>query len=345
MAADIKSRKREHVEAARKKDVEYSFTAGFGDVRFVHQPLPEMSFDDVDTECRMFSKMLSAPIIILGMTGGYPEAAKINAKLAAAAEKEGLAFGLGSMRAMIEKPALAATYKVRKAAPTIPLIGNIGGCQLKKYGVKKVREALDTVEADALAIHLNPLQEVCQLEGDHDFTGILEQIGIFARDLGMPVIVKETGAGMSLDAAVALRRAGVSMVDVSGAGGTSWSKVEYMRSGESPVFENWGNPTCVSIAACSEVIETIGSGGVRNGLDAAKALALGSSFAGAALPFLRAADPAKEAAAWKRDLKIAMLLSGSKNLWTFHRARLVITGRTSEEMKRIGVDVHRYARR
>ncbi len=345
MKMDIKSRKRDHVESARRKDVEYSASPGFEDVRFVHQPLPEMAFDDVDTECRMFGRMLSAPILVLGMTGGYPEAAKINAKLAAAAEKEGLAFGLGSMRAMIEKPALAPTYKVRKAAPAIPLIGNIGGCQLAKYGVKKVREALDEVEADALAIHLNPLQEVCQPEGDHDFSGILSQIGIFSRDLGMPVIVKETGAGMSMNAAIALRSAGVSMLDVSGAGGTSWSKVEYMRSGESPVFENWGNPTCVSIAACSEIIETIGSGGVRNGLDAAKALALGSSFAGAALPFLRAKEPAKEAACWKRDLRIAMLLTGSKNLWALHRARLVITGKTAEEMKRIGVDVHRYARR
>jgi isopentenyl-diphosphate Delta-isomerase len=345
MKTDIRSRKRDHVESARKRDVEYSLSPGFEDVRFVHQPLPEMAFEDVDSECRMFGKMLSAPLVMLGMTGGYPDASKINAKLAAAAEREGLAFGLGSQRAMIEKPSLASTYKVRKLAPTIPLIGNIGGCQLKKYGVKKVREALDTVEADALAIHLNPLQEACQPEGDHDFTGILTQIGIFSRDLGMPVIVKETGAGMSINAAIALRSAGVSMIDVSGAGGTSWSKVEYMRSGNEPVFADWGNPTCVSIAACSEIIETIGSGGIRNGLDAAKSLALGASFAGAALPFLRAKEPAAEAAAWKRDLKIAMLLSGSKNLWALGRARLVITGKTAEEMKRIGVDVHRYARR
>ncbi|MFA6328846.1 MAG: type 2 isopentenyl-diphosphate Delta-isomerase [Candidatus Micrarchaeia archaeon] len=345
MKFDIRSRKRDHVESARKKDIEYSQPAGFSDVRFVHQPLPEMALDDVDTQCRMFGKMLSSPLMLLGMTGGYPEAAKINAKLAAAAEKEGLAFGLGSQRAMIENPSLASTYKVRKVAPAIPIIGNIGGCQLKKYGVKKVREALDFVEADALAIHLNPLQELCQPEGDHDFSGILGQIEIFCRDLGMPVIVKETGAGMSMNAAVALRRAGVAMADVSGLGGTSWSKVEYMRSGASPVFEGWGNPTCVSIAACSEVIETIGSGGVRSGLDAAKALALGAAYAGAALPFIRAKEPAKEAAAWKRDLKIAMLLSGSKNLWHLRSARLVISGKTAEEMKRIGVDVGRYARR
>ena len=342
---DIRSRKQEHVEAARNKDVQYSFSTGFEDVRLVHSSLPEMDFKAIDCSSSLFGKKVSAPLIIVGMTGGYRDAERINLALAAAAEKEGLAMGLGSQRAMIEKPELASTYKVRKNAPTIPLIGNIGGCQLEKYGVKKVREALDIVEADALAIHLNPLQEACQPEGDHDFSGILEQIAIFSRDLGLPVIVKETGAGISIEAAIALRSAGVAMADVSGAGGTSWSKVEYMRSGEEPVFANWGNPTCISIAACSEIIETIGSGGVRNGLDAAKCLALGASFAGAALPFLRAREPSDEAAAWKHDLKIAMLLSGSKSLWHLRRARLVISGKAAEEMKRIGVDLHRYARR
>jgi isopentenyl-diphosphate delta-isomerase len=150
---------------------------------------------------------------------------------------------------------------------------------------------------------------------------------------------------MSMDAASALLRAGVSMVDVSGAGGTSWSKIEYMRSKGAPVFEDWGNPTCISIAACSEIIKTIGSGGIRNGLDAAKAIALGASYVGAALPFLRAKDPSAEAAAMKRDLKIAMLLTGSKNLWAFRRARIVISGKTAQEMERIGIDLHRYARR
>jgi isopentenyl-diphosphate delta-isomerase len=342
---DIRSRKKDHVDLARGRDVEHSLSPGFSDVRFVHQPLPEMALSDVDTSCRMFGKQISAPLLILGMTGGYSEALSINSRLAAAAEKERLAFGLGSQRAMVEKPELAPTYKVRKVAPTIPLIGNIGGCQLKKYGVEKVREALDAIEADALAIHLNPLQEVCQPEGDHDFSGILSQIGIFSRDLGLPLIVKETGAGMSIEAASALRRAGVSMVDVSGAGGTSWSKIEYMRSKGAPVFEEWGNPTCISIVACSEIIKTIGSGGVRNGLDAAKAIALGASYAGAALPFLRASDPASAASSMKRDLKIAMLLTGSKDLWAFRRARLIITGKTAQEMERIGIDLHRYARR
>ncbi|MEM2138082.1 MAG: type 2 isopentenyl-diphosphate Delta-isomerase, partial [Candidatus Anstonellaceae archaeon] len=311
---DIRSRKKDHVESAMKKSVEYGVSAGFDDMRFVHNSLPEMDAEGLDTGCALFGKKMSAPLIIVGMTGGYPDAERINLGLAAAAEKEGLAMGLGSQRAMIEKPELAATYKVRKAAPSIPLIGNIGGCQLKNYGVKKVRSMLDEVEADALAIHLNPLQEMCQPEGDKKFSGILSQIGIFAKDLGLPVIVKETGAGISREVAMQLKKAGVKMIDVSGAGGTSWSKVEYLRSGKRMTFADWGNPTCECIVSCSELIEVIGSGGVRDGLDAAKAIALGASFAGAALPFLRADDAQEEAREWKKELKTAMLLSGSKNV-------------------------------
>lgn len=342
---DIRSRKSDHVEAARMKKVEYALSSGFGEVRFVHCSLPEMDLADVDSGCTLFGKKLSSPLIISGMTGGYAGAEGINLKLAAAAEKEGLALGLGSQRAMIEKPALAATYKVRKAAPSIPLIGNVGGCQLKKYGVKKVRGMLDDVEADALAIHLNPLQEVCQPEGDHDFSGILGQIAIFSRDLGLPVIVKETGAGISRQSALAIKKAGAAMVDVSGAGGTSWSKVEYLRSREEPVFAEWGNPACECIASCAGVIGVIGSGGVRSGLDAAKSIALGASYAGAALPFLRASDPAAEARAWKKTIRTAMLLSGSKNVAQLKKAKIVITGKTAEGMRRLGVDTNEYARR
>ena len=342
---DIRSRKQEHVEAARNKDVQYSFSTGFEDVRLVHSSLPEMDFKAIDCSSSLFGKKVSAPLIIVGMTGGYRDAERINLALAAAAEKEGLAMGLGSQRAMIEKPELASTYKVRKNAPTIPLIGNIGGCQLKKYGVKKVREMLDSVEADALAIHLNPLQEVVQPEGDSDFSGVLAQIGVFAKELGLPVIVKETGAGISRETALSLKKAGVKMIDVSGAGGTSWSKVEYLRSKEEATFADWGNPTCECVAACSDVVDVIASGGIRNGLDAAKSIALGASFAGAALPFLKAKNPAAEAAKWKRDLMIAMLLTGSENIADLKKAKLVITGKTAESMERLGIDAGKFAKR
>ncbi|MCX8174849.1 MAG: type 2 isopentenyl-diphosphate Delta-isomerase [Candidatus Micrarchaeota archaeon] len=342
---DIKSRKRQHVRAARTQEVEYAQPAGFADVRFLHNALPEMSLEDVDSACSLFGKKMAAPLIIAGMTGGYAGAEKINLSLAEAAEKEGLAMGLGSQRAMIEKPQLASTYKVRKAAPSIPLIGNIGAAQLKKYGVRRIREALDEVEADALAIHLNPLQELVQPEGDSNFSGILPQIGLFARDLGLPVIVKETGAGISRDAAFMLKKAGVSMIDISGSGGTSWSKVEYLRSGKPPTFAEWGNPTCECIASCAGILPIIASGGLRNGLHAAKAIALGASYAAAALPFLRAKNPAGEAARWKRELRIAMLLSGSRNLGQLQQARLIIIGKTARALERLGIDASSFARR
>lgn len=340
---DIRSRKQEHVESARKKDVEYAQPTGFDDVRFVHNSLPEM--DVADSTAALFGKKLFAPLIIAGMTGGYAGARDINLKLAAAAEKEGLAFGLGSQRAMLEKPELAATYQVRKVAPTIPIIGNIGGCQLAKYGVKKVRAMLDEAGADALAIHLNPLQELCQPEGDSKFSGVLEQIGVFAKDLGLPVIAKETGAGISRETAMKLKKAGAVMADVSGAGGTSWSKVEYIRSGAPPTFSDWGNPTAECIAACTGVLPLIATGGIRDGLDAAKAIALGAGFAGGALPFLRALDPAVEAAQWKRDLRIAMVLTGSKNVKELQNAKLVITGKTAESLARLGIDPSDFAKR
>jgi len=344
-AQDIRSRKRDHVESALGRDVEYAVQPGFSDVRFIHNSLPELDLEGINTSCEMFKKRLSAPLVVAAITGGYLEAGKINLSLAKACEKEQIAFSLGSQRAMIEKPGLAPTYKVRKVAPSIPLIGNIGGCQLEKYGVKKVRAALDDVGADALAIHLNPLQEICQPEGDTRFCGIADEIDVFVRDLGLPVIVKETGAGISHDCAVMLARAGVKMVDVAGAGGTSWSKEEYLRSNREPVLGEWGNPTCECIAACSEVLEVIGSGGVRSGLDCAKAIALGASYAGAALPFLRAKNPQAKIARWKDELRLVMLLTGSKDAASLKQAKLVITGRTAEAMGRLGIDAGKYARR
>ena len=343
---DIRSRKREHVDSAMQGEVEYSFRPGFDDLRLLHRPLPEMPLSAVDAGCSLFGKKMAAPIIIVGMTGGYADAKGINLRLAAACEEEGLAMGLGSQRAMIEKPELAHTYKVRKVAPAIPLIGNICAVQLAELGVGKVRDALDEVEADALAIHLNPLQEVIQPEGDHDFSGILAQISIFCKELGLPVIVKETGAGINREDALQLVKAGVRMIDVSGSGGTSWSKVEYERSGKEPVFSDFGNTTVECVASCAGCgAQLIASGGVRNGLDVAKSIALGASYAGAALPFLKANDPAAEARGWKSDLKKAMLLCGAKDIAALSRARLVITGRTAQALSALGVDLGKYARR
>ncbi|MEM4633890.1 MAG: type 2 isopentenyl-diphosphate Delta-isomerase [Candidatus Anstonellaceae archaeon] len=342
---DIKSRKKEHVDSARKKEVEYSAGSGLEDVRFVHNSLPEMDYEEVEIGCEFVGKRLFAPLIVCGMTGGYPEARKINLLLAQAAEKEGVAFGVGSQRAMLENPSLASTYKVRSVAPTIPIIGNIGACQLEKYQTEKIREILNEIGADALAIHLNPLQEMVQPEGDKRFSGILLKIEEVAHDLGIPVIVKETGAGISKEAALLLKKAGTEIIDVSGAGGTSWSKVEYIRSKQKPTFAEWGNPTAVCIAECAGILPIIASGGIRNGLDCAKAIALGAKYAGAALPFIKSKNPQQEIAQWKTELATAMLLCGSKNLEELSKAKLVITGKTAEEMERLGINPSQYSSR
>src|SRR4030095_11556310 len=227
-------------------------------------------------------------ILITGMTGGYSDAEGINKGLAAAAEEHNLAFGVGSQRAMIEKPELLRTYLVRDVAPKIPLLSNIGAFQLKKYSFDQIDSLVQKIEADALAVHLNALQEVVQPEGDTDFSGVLDAITRTADKLSVPIVAKETGAGISQDVALKLKSAGVKYIDVSGAGGTSWSKVEYLRRGETPGFENWGIPTVEAIMQWRGVLPLIASGGVRDGLDGAKAITLGAELCGAAFPFIKA---------------------------------------------------------
>src|SRR3989338_4398320 len=266
------SRKKDHVDIVLKKDVQYAKQTGFEEIDFLHCALPECDFNKIDLSCRFLGKRLNAPLLITGMTGGYKDAERINKGLAAAAEKYKLAFGVGSQRAMIENPDLKRTYYVRDVAPSVPILANLGGVQLRKYSMDKIASLISIMEADALAVHLNPLQEIIQPEGDRDFTGVLSAIRKACVELGVPVIVKETGAGISSEAALKLKEAGVAYIDVSGSGGTSWSKVEYMRKGAIPGFENWGVPTVEAIMECKGILPLIGSGGVRNGIDAAKCI-------------------------------------------------------------------------
>ncbi|MDO8553387.1 MAG: type 2 isopentenyl-diphosphate Delta-isomerase [Candidatus Micrarchaeota archaeon] len=331
------SRKKDHVDLVLKKDVQYAKFSGFERIDFIHNALPECNFDEIDLSCEFLGKKLSYPLLITGMTGGYKDAERINKSLAAAAEKFGLAFGVGSQRAMIETPELKKTYYVRDVAPNIPLIANIGGVQLKKYGLEKVSSLVSSIEADALAIHLNPLQEMIQPEGDRDFIGVLAAIKNACEKLGVPVIVKETGAGISQDVALQLKQAGASYIDVSGSGGTSWSKVEYMRKGAIPGFENWGIPTVDAIIQCRGVLPIIGSGGVRDGIDAAKCIALGCNLAGAAYPFIKSLESSSQVAprqpssslevlieTWINQMKTCALLTGSKNYSELKKAKLFI---------------------
>lgn len=319
------SRKKDHVELVLRKDAQYAKTTRFERMDFMHNALPEIDLKDVDLSTTFLGKKISYPILITGMTGGYPAAKNINKELAKAAEKHGLAFGVGSQRAMIEKPKLKETYEVRSVAPNIPLLANIGAFQLKKYPFEQIESLVSSIEADGLAIHLNALQEVVQPEGDTDFSGVLDAIRKTCDRLSVPVVVKETGAGMNQSVAVKLKEAGASYIDVAGAGGTSWSKVEYFRSGPVPGFENWGIPTADCIVMCRNVLPIIASGGIRNGIDGVKAIALGADLCGAAYPFIKAwKDDALDEfiGVFKNQMKICAYLTGSKNHEQLKKAKL-----------------------
>ncbi len=321
------SRKKDHVELVVAKGAQYAKSTGLERVDFIHNALPEISLESVDLSFSFLGKSVKFPLLITGMTGGYDEAGRINRSLAAAAQKYGLAFGVGSQRAMIEKPELAKTYKVRDIAPDIPLLANIGAYQLKKYQFSQIESLVSSIEADALAVHLNPLQEVIQGEGDTDYSGVLEAISRTCDKLPVPVVAKETGAGISQDAALRLRGAGVKMLDVAGAGGTSWSKVEYLRSEAAPGFEDWGIPTAEAIIQCRGVLPLIASGGIRDGIDAAKCIALGAEMSGAAYPFIRAfREHALDGyiATFTRQMQICAFLSGSRTHGELKRAKLSI---------------------
>lgn len=320
------SRKKDHVDIVLSKNVQYGKAAGFEDLDFLHCAVPECDFNKIDLSCKFLNKRIKVPLLITGMTGGYRDAEHINQLLAKAAETYGLAFGVGSQRAMIENDALKRTYYVRDVAPSIPILGNIGAVQLPKYGVEKIEKMVSSIDADALAVHLNPLQEIIQPEGDRDFTGILKAISQLCESLSVPVIVKETGAGISSDVALKLKDAGVKYIDVSGAGGTSWSKVEYERKGFRPGFENWGIPTVAAILMCKGILPLIGSGGVRNGIDVAKCITLGCEIGGAAYPFIKAVEEnnLKETVeAWISQMKTCAFLTGSKNYAELKKAKLV----------------------
>ncbi|MBN1170172.1 type 2 isopentenyl-diphosphate Delta-isomerase [Candidatus Micrarchaeota archaeon] len=311
------SRKKDHVELVVEKGAQYEKTAGFERIDFIHNALPEINFDDVDLSTEFLGKKIKYPMLITGMTGGYADAKKINRSLAEAAQKYGIAFAVGSQRAMIEEPALKETFQVRDVAPDIPLLSNIGAYQLKKYSFQQIESLVDSIGADGLAIHLNPLQEIIQKEGDQDYSGVLAAIAKTCDRIGVPVVVKETGAGISQDAALKLKEAGASYIDVSGSGGTSWSKVEYMRADATPGFDNWGIPTVLALIECRNTLPLIASGGIRDGIDAAKSISLGADIAGAAYPFIKAMSENRLPSyieMFQKQMKICAYLTGSKTI-------------------------------
>lgn len=363
MRSATEKRKLSHIKVTLQKKVESHKTGGFEDVDLVHRALPELDRVQVDLSTELFGHKLNAPVMVESMTGGTPTAAKLNGILAETAEELGLAMGVGSQRAALENPELAYTYKiVREKAPSIFLFANIGCPQLREEdGLDRARRAVEMIEADALYIHLNALQECIQFEGETNFSGVLGRISKVSKELGVPVLAKETGAGVSREVAMALQAAGVSGISVSGVGGTSWAAVEYYRALErsdalhermGELFWDWGIPTCVSIveAAKSTNRTIIASGGMRNGLQAAKAIALGASAVGFARPMLEAAAKGKKALAARinnimEELRTTMFLTGSNSVHGLQRAPVVITGKTASWLQQRGFDTSEFAKR
>ncbi|HMB53056.1 MAG TPA: type 2 isopentenyl-diphosphate Delta-isomerase [Thermoanaerobaculia bacterium] len=323
-AMNDRDRKAEHIELAldRRTQLDRHF---FDEWAFDHQALPEIDRAEVDVSTRFLGKELSAPLLISCMTGGTEIASEINRNLAVAAERRGIAVGVGSQRKALEDAETTGSFEMRDAAPTVPLLANLGAVQLNYgYGLAECERAVEMVRADALVLHLNALQEAIQPEGQCDFSTLLPKMRQVAAELSVPVIAKEVGCGMTGETAARLAEAGIGIVDVAGLGGTSWARIEAARADDHDIgelFADWGVPTPRSIRECAAVpgMTVIGSGGVRNGLDVAKAIALGADLVGMAFPFLAAAMESPERVEAKvartvEELTIAMFCLGTRNI-------------------------------
>ena len=320
--AGDRDRKAEHIRLALEPRMQTG-ERFFDRLSFEHVALPEIDRAEIDLATPFLGKTLRAPLLVSCMTGGTEEAARINRNLAKGAEACGVALGVGSQRKAIEDPSQEDTFRVRDQAPTIPLLANLGAVQLNYgYGIAECRRAVEMIDADALALHLNVLQEAIQPEGQCDFSGLLPRIGRITRELEVPVIAKEIGCGISKATGEALAAQGVTILDTAGRGGTSWARIEAARAHDAPMgelFASWGLSTPESIRQLREIsgVTVIGSGGLRTGLDAAKAIALGADLVGMAQPFLEAALESWEAVRDRirrilTELEIAMLCLGCR---------------------------------
>ncbi|NCR25301.1 MAG: type 2 isopentenyl-diphosphate Delta-isomerase [Microcystis aeruginosa BS13-10] len=330
LPSEIENRKSEHLRVCIEEDVEFQqLTSGLEKYRFTHCCLPELDRSDIELGTNFLRKSLKAPILISSMTGGTELAHLVNTRLATVAQRYGLAMGVGSQRIALEQPELAPTFAVRSLAPDILLLANLGAVQLNYgCGLEECLKLVELLEADALILHLNPLQEWVQSGGDSNFKGLLAKIEQICAQLPVPVIAKEVGNGISAPMAKKLIEAGVAAIDVAGAGGTSWAKVESQRAKDNrqrhlgQVFADWGLPTAECITAIRSVNSTIpliASGGLKNGLDIAKAMALGADLAGLARPFLVAAIESEAAVDELvkfliAEIEIVLFCTGNPNL-------------------------------
>jgi isopentenyl-diphosphate delta-isomerase len=355
------TRKHDHIRICLNREVQSKRkTTTFEDIHLIHHALTDVNLEGVDLSTELLGKKLSAPIIIAGMTGGTRRALKINAILAEVAERLGVGMGVGSQRAAIEDPEQAASFTVtRDRAPNALLIANIGYSQLAKgYGVDEAIRAIEMIKADVLAVHLNPLHEAVQAEGETNFRNVVNSIRNLTRTLDIPVMVKETGAGISAEVAKRLEEVGVAAIDIGGAGGTSWAAVEYHRSGRGLkrslglTFWDWGIPTAISLVEVkrSTNLCVIATGGVRSGIDAAKAIALGADAVGVALPLLSSAVKASAKVEEKlmqliMELKVASFLVGADNISKLKRIPVVVTGLAADWLTARGFNPKEFALR
>ncbi|MGB0386436.1 MAG: type 2 isopentenyl-diphosphate Delta-isomerase [Ardenticatenaceae bacterium] len=338
-AAQIETRKADHIDIVLNKNVAAKgVTTGFERYFFQHNALPELDLDQIDTALSLFGKELKAPLLISSMTGGADPTRAINLHLAEAAEQLGIAMGVGSQRAAIEAGHLTDTYRVRRVAPNLLLFANLGAVQLNYgYGVAHARQAVEMIEADALFLHFNPLQEAVQAEGDRNWKEVLNKIESLAKSLSVPIVAKEVGNGLGPVTARRLVDVGVKGIDVAGAGGTSWSEVEAhrqpnpLRKRIAHTFASWGTPTALALqlarAALPPSIPIFASGGIRSGVDVAKAIALGATLVGSAAPLLGPAIDGTEAVynkfhSYLEELRIAMFCAGAGSLAQLKQAPL-----------------------
>ncbi|VEP18856.1 Isopentenyl-diphosphate delta-isomerase [Hyella patelloides LEGE 07179] len=336
---NTQTRKADHLRICLEEDVQFNrLTNGFDKYRFSHACLPEIHLQDVDLTTTFLNKKLNFPLLISSMTGGTEQAKLINYRLAEAAQNHRLAMGVGSQRVAVEKPETAASFAIRKIAPDALLFANLGAVQLNyTYGLEQCLKVVEILEADALILHLNPLQECIQPRGDVNFKGLLAKINQLCHAISVPVIAKEVGNGISAIMAQKLIDAGVSAIDVAGAGGTSWAKVESERAENSlqrrlgKTFADWGIPTADCIVEINNAvadIPLIASGGLRNGLEVAKAVALGADLAGLAFPFLQAADQSPEALeelvqVLTAEIKTVLFCTGNINLLELQQSSML----------------------
>ena len=350
MSDEIKQRKAEHVNIALGQDVSAPQRANWSDIQFVHQALPEVDLDEIATSVNFLGRTLRYPIFISSLTGGHPDVASINRNLARVAERYGLALGVGSQRAAIANPDVASTYAVtRENAPNAFLIANIGAPQLivqarhPAFTLEQVNRAIDMIGANALAVHMNSLQEAAQPEGDRRAVGEAAALKVLTGQVAVPVIAKETGAGVCREQALLLRACGVAAIDVGGAGGSSMSAMEAARSrsrGDERtmniglLYRDWGIATPIAVVEAGVAeLPLIATGGVRSGLDVARALALGATLVGIGFPFLKAASESYEAVCELletvvAEMKVAMQLSGAATIGQLREVDIVVTGET-----------------